>query len=300
MAERTYRIHVAAELSGVRVELIRAWERRYGVLAPRRTPSGYRVYTDRDVALLRRLKQLTEEGVSISEAATMLPQLLAELDAAQPVPPPPPEPSPTSLAAWREEALAAAAALDQRRVSEVLDEVLAALTPLRAYEEVLVPLQREVGERWHAGTLSVGQEHLVTQEVRARLISLLHAAPNKGRRRAVLACFPDEQHELGLLGAALRVRHAGMRVTLLGQRTPAAEVGRLARELKVELVGLSAVTDPGAREFEDTLSLIVAGIPKGMPIWVGGAAARLHREACEGLGVHVFESGDDWARLLGG
>ncbi|MFY0563924.1 MerR family transcriptional regulator [Archangium lansingense] len=80
MAERTYRIHVAAELSGVRVELIRAWERRYGVLTPRRTPSGYRVYTDRDVALLRRLKQLTEEGVSISEAATMLPQLQAELE----------------------------------------------------------------------------------------------------------------------------------------------------------------------------------------------------------------------------
>ena len=79
MAERTYRIHIAAEFSGVRVELIRAWERRYGVLSPQRTPSGYRVYTDRDVALLRRLKQLTEEGVSISEAAKMLPQLLAGL-----------------------------------------------------------------------------------------------------------------------------------------------------------------------------------------------------------------------------
>jgi MerR family transcriptional regulator, light-induced transcriptional regulator len=59
MTERTYRIQVAAELSGGRVELIRAWERRYGVLVPRRTASGYRVYTERDVALLRRLKQLT-------------------------------------------------------------------------------------------------------------------------------------------------------------------------------------------------------------------------------------------------
>ncbi|HZI03095.1 MAG TPA: MerR family transcriptional regulator, partial [Archangium sp.] len=193
MAERTYRIHVAAELSGVRVELIRAWERRYGVLAPRRTPSGYRVYTDRDVALLRRLKQLTEEGVSISEAATMLPQLLEELDTAPPAPEPVSQASATSLTAWRDEALAAAVALDQRRVSQVLNEVLAALTPLKAYEQVLVPLQREVGERWHAGAFSVAQEHLVTQEVRARLISLLHAAPDSGRRRVVLACFPEEQ-----------------------------------------------------------------------------------------------------------
>lgn len=300
MAERTYRIHVAAELSGVRVELIRAWERRYGVLSPRRTPSGYRVYTDRDVALLRRLKQLTEEGVSISEAATLLPQLLKELEAAQPAPRATSEPSTTSLAAWREEALTAAAALDQRWVSEVLDEVLAALTPLVAYEQVLVPLQHEVGARWHEGVFSVGHEHLVTQEVRARLIGLLHVAPGLGRRRVVLACFPDEEHELGLLGVALRMRHAGMAVTLLGQRTPAAEVGRVARELKAELVGLSAVTDHGVKNFEDSLSRIVAGVPKGMPIWVGGGAAQAHREVCERLGVHLFESGEDWPRLLGG
>lgn len=300
MAERTYRIHVAAELSGVRVELIRAWERRYGVLVPKRTPSGYRVYTDRDVALLRRLKQLTEEGVSISEAAAMLPQLLEELEAVPSAPAPTQEPNPASLVSWREELLVAAEALDQRRVSEVLDEVLGALTPLRAYEEVLVPLQREVGDRWHAGTFSVAQEHLVTQEVRARLITLLHAAPMKGRRRAVLACFPEEQHELGLLGTALRLRHAGVLVTLLGQRTPAEEVGRVARDLKADVVGLSVVTDPGARELEAALSRIVGATPKGTAVWVGGPAARVHREACERLGAHVFEDGDDWAKLLGG
>jgi MerR family transcriptional regulator, light-induced transcriptional regulator len=295
MAERTYRIHIAAELSGVRVELIRAWERRYGVLAPRRTPSGYRVYTDRDVALLRRLKQLTEEGVSISEAATMLPQLRKELDAAGPAV----EPDATSVRAWMDDVLAAAEALDQARISGVLDEVMAALSPLRAYDEVLVPLQREVGERWHAGTFSVGQEHVVTQEVRARLIGLLHAAPGQGSRRVVLACFPEEEHEIGLLGAALRLRHAGLSVTLLGQRTPAAEVGRVAQVLKAELVGLSAVTDEGARAFEDTLSRILEGIPQGTPVWVGGPVALLHREVGERLGVHVFENGDDWSRLLG-
>jgi DNA-binding transcriptional MerR regulator/methylmalonyl-CoA mutase cobalamin-binding subunit len=295
MAERTYRIHVAAELSGVRVELIRAWERRHGVLVPRRTAAGYRVYTDRDVALLRRLKQLTEEGVSISEAAAMVPRLLEELDAARVLP----EPGATNVQAWLAELLDAARALNQARVAEVLDEVLAALSPLKAFDEVLLPLQREVGERWHAGTFSVGQEHLVTQEVRARLINLLHAAPDRGRRRAVLACFPEEQHELGLLGVALRLRHAGMSVTLLGQRVPTEEVGRMARELKADVVGLSAVTDLGARDFKETLSRILEGMPRGTPVWVGGAAARLHREVGERLGAHVFESGDDWPRLLG-
>jgi hypothetical protein len=60
------------------------------------------------------------------------------------------------------------------------------------------------------------------------------------------------------------------------------------------------VTDHGVQDFEDTLSRIVAGIPKGTPIWVGGAAARVHEEVCERLGAHLFGSGDDWTRLLGG
>ncbi|MBZ4415454.1 MerR family transcriptional regulator [Myxococcus sp. RHSTA-1-4] len=297
MAERTYRIHIAAELSGVRVELIRAWERRYGVLIPQRTPAGYRVYTDRDVALLKRLKKLTDEGVAISEAAKLVPRLLAELDS---------EPAPAlvgtvpgqNLEAWLEAALAAAEAYDQARVSAVVDEVLSALPPLRAFDGVLAPLQREVGERWHSGRLSVAQEHLVTQVVRARLVSLLHAAPGGGRKHAVLACFPDEEHELGLLGVALRLRHSGFRVTLLGQRMPATDLGRAVRELRPDLVGLSAVNNKGAEVFQDTLARVMDAVPGGLPVWVGGPAAQAHPDVCVRLGARLFSDEDDWLRLV--
>jgi DNA-binding transcriptional MerR regulator len=296
MAERTYRIHIAAELSGVRVELIRAWERRYGVLNPQRTPAGYRVYTDRDVALLKRLKKLTDEGVAISEASRLLPQLMAELDA---------EPLPSSgdglghhLDAWLEAALAAAEAYDQARVSAVVDEVLSALPPLRAFDGVLAPLQREVGERWHAGRLTVAQEHLVTQVVRARLVSLLHAAPNGGRRHAVLACFPDEEHELGLLGVALRLRHSAFRVTLLGQRMPVVDLGRAVTELRPDLVGLSAVNNTGAAVFHDTLARIMEAVPQGLPVWVGGPAAQAHADVCLRLGARLVTDEDDWLGLV--
>ncbi|MHA7627921.1 MerR family transcriptional regulator [Corallococcus sp. M7] len=300
MAERTYRIHIAAELSGVRVELIRAWERRYGVLEPERTPSGYRVYTDRDVALLKRLKALTDEGVSISEAAKLVPQLRAELDLA---PPPPAEGVDARTGAqpesWRAAVMAAAEAYDQPRVVRVLDEVLAALPPLKAFEDVLVPVQREVGERWHAGTLTVAQEHLVTQVVRERLVSLLHGAPRGGRKHAVLACFPEEEHEIGLLGVALRLRHAGMRVTLLGQRVPAEGLAETVARAKPDVVGLSAVTNRGATVFEDVLTRIQAALPKSLPLWVGGPAAQAHADVCERLGVKLFAHEDDWTRMAG-
>ncbi|RKH44271.1 MerR family transcriptional regulator [Corallococcus llansteffanensis] len=302
MAERTYRIHVAAELSGVRVELIRAWERRYAILAPERTPAGYRVYTDRDVALLKRLKALTEEGVSISEAAKQVPRLMAELDA---VPPPvretqePAAGTGSQPEAWRAAVMEAAEAYDQPRVSRVLDQVLSSLPPLRAFEDVLVPLQREVGERWHAGALSVAQEHLVTQVVRERLVSLLHGAPDGGRRHAVLACFPEEEHELGLLGAALRLRYSGVRVTLLGQRVPPEGLGEMVARARPDVVGLSAVTNRGAPAFEDVLQRIKGALPKGLPLWVGGPAAQAHPDVCERLGVRLFQHEGDWARLAG-
>jgi DNA-binding transcriptional MerR regulator len=296
MPERTYRIHVAAELSGVRVELIRAWERRYGFPRPQRTPSGYRVYTQRDVALLKRLKQLTEEGVAISEAMRMLPQLkLAETDEGHVG-----EVSASSLEAWQSAVLAAATENDQARVSAVVDEVLSALPPLKAFDEVLAPVQREVGNRWHAGELTVAQEHLVSQVVRARMVSLLHAAPeNERARHAVLACLPGEEHEIGLLGVALRLRHAGIHVTLLGQRVPAKDLGLLVDKLRPDLVGLSAAMDPGAPTFEATLKAILEAIPQGIPVWIGGPAAQAHAEVCERLGARVFRSAEDWPALLG-
>jgi DNA-binding transcriptional MerR regulator/methylmalonyl-CoA mutase cobalamin-binding subunit len=280
------------------VELIRAWERRYGFPRPQRTPSGYRVYTQQDVSLLKRLKQLTEEGVAIREAMKMLPQLqrrMAETGEVHVG-----EVSATSLEAWRSAIMAAAEANDQPRVSAVLDEVLSALPPLKAFDEVLAPVQCEVGDRWHAGQLTVVQEHLVSQVVRARMVSLLHAAPeNTGARHAVLACFPEEQHEVGLLGLALRLRHAGLRVTLLGQRVPAADLGKLVTELRPDLVCLSAVTDPGAESFENMLAQMLDALPKELPVWVGGAAVGAHAETCQRLGARAFRPGDDWAALLG-
>ncbi|ADO74827.1 MerR family transcriptional regulator [Stigmatella aurantiaca] len=296
MAERTYRIHIAAELSGVSPELIRAWERRYGVPRPLRTPAGYRVYTEQDVALLRRLKQLVGEGMSIREAAAWASR---EVEHVQVPPPVLAEGGTSRTEEWREAVLAAAERYDQTRVSQVLDEVLAALPPLKAFDEVLAPVQRAVGDRWHAGTLTVAQEHLVSQVVRARLVNLLHVAPeNLGQRHAVLGCFPDEEHEVGLLGAALRLRHAGIRVSLLGQRVPVKDLGHLVGQLRPHLVGLSAVVNPGAAAFEQTLSELMAVLPAQVPLWVGGPAALHHAEVCARWGARVFRPGDDWAVLL--
>ena len=293
--KRTYRIAMAARLSGVREDLIRAWERRYGVLRPRRTPGGYRVYDEDEVAVLRRLRELVEQGMAISQAAKHVGALRREVQNAVP---PPGSPNGRQIDRWHADIVAAAQRMDQGAVEAVVDGALAALPLLAVYEDILVPVQREIGEAWHAGRLGVAEEHLVTQVVRARLAALLRAVPTGGRGHVVCACFPDEEHDVGLLGAALQFRERGFRVTFLGVRTPVADVARAATALRPSLVALSCVTDPGEREVRRVLAAVRRALPRTVRVIVGGRGAEAHPAACTAVDAELVCDAASWARVL--
>jgi len=298
MSQRAYRINVASQLSGVSTQLIRAWERRYGVLHPQRTPSGYRTYTDADIEVLKRLKRLTEEGVAVGEAIRLLPDIVREVKkdvdgrhgatkkAA----------TPAQLERWRDEILLAAQKLDQARLDAVVSQAAASMTPIAFFDQLLAPLLREVGEQWHAGTLSIPEEHLVTQAARQRLIVLITNAPRGSMRHVICACPPHEEHEVGLLGAALHFRHAGWRVTFLGARTPVEHLARVARALKPDLIALSIVNDAGVPALLGTLS---RKLPEGTRVLLGGAGALPHRSLAKKHGFDTFAGKTaDWRGLL--
>lgn len=292
----TYRINVAAELSGVSENLIRAWERRYGVLTPARTGSGYRSYERADIEVLKRLKQLTEQGVSISEAVKLVPQLLREVkeQLAQEGTIGLPRKANSRLegrrelepSRWRDELFGAAQRFDQAAIDTLMDEGLRR-PPLAFFEELVAPLLREVGERWHAGKLSISEEHLLTNAARQRVISLLANAPRKAKWHVVCACLPSEQHELGLLGAALHFRHAGWKVTYLGARTPFAQLRRVVAAVKPDVVAVSAIRDGKALEGLERV------LPAGTRVVAGGAGAK-HRPH----GLTLIDGPADWDRLF--
>lgn len=298
--ERTYRIHVAAEMSGISEALIRAWERRYGVIKPRRTASGYRAYTERDIEVLKQLKKLTSEGVSIAEAVTLLPQIEQRVQQTMvEAPVLRRAPQAEQFDTWRRDIIAATERLDQARVEQILDEAAASLPPVVFFEEVVAPVQREVGERWHFGTMTIAEEHLVTQAMRQRLLSLLHAAPRRARKHVVCACLPGEEHDVGLLGAALRFRHAGWRVTFLGARTPFEHLHRVVNAIKPDAVALSAVADLGRPELRHQLKTAKSQLPQGTPLIFGGAAANEHPELFAELGLVAARTPAQWLKLLG-
>ena len=295
MGEPLFRISVVAEMVGLSENLLRAWERRYKIIEPRRTGAGYRAYSTSDVELLRRVKQMVQQGVSISEVVPMLPALRRELkigrEFAAAVDGP-------RIEHWMNSILDAARRDQQPEIFSVLDEALATISPVAALELLIVPLQRAVGEMWHARQLSSAQEHLITHALRSRLLSLIQGGVmTPSRRHAVCACLPDEDHEIGLLGAALRFRDAGFRVTYLGARTPVDELAELVKKLEPEVVALAQVHSIDEKQLRHVLTVLHQAVNPKTKVVIGGAGAEAHAALVERTGAIVVTP-EVWPRLL--
>jgi DNA-binding transcriptional MerR regulator len=242
--EAGLRIGELSRRVGVTPDVLRVWERRYGVIKPWRSRAGQRLYGDEDEARVRRMLGLIEGGYSASVAA----RLAAEPEAPGPAATvPPPEPAtapvraPADLDALASDLRAALHGLDEAGAEAALDRLLAAFALDTVLRDVVLPFLRDLGEQWARGTVTVGQEHFATAVVAGRLHALARGWDAGVGPRAVLACPSDERHDLGLLCFALALRGRGWRVYYLGADTPAAAIESVAASLDAELVVLGAV-----------------------------------------------------------
>ncbi|HEU0052222.1 MAG TPA: cobalamin-dependent protein, partial [Longimicrobium sp.] len=151
-------------------------------------------------------------------------------------------------------------------------ERVASLAPERRAEEVLLRLMREVGDLWEHGAAAVAQEHFATAFVReklAEMIGRLDTAAAAGPE-AVCAGLPGERHELGLMGAALRLAGAGWRVTYLGLEVPFEEVARVVRERRPALLCTSLLHRMNAADFREMAAALRATAPRRTAVVIGG------------------------------
>jgi methanogenic corrinoid protein MtbC1 len=240
---------------GVTPEVLRAWERRYGVLQPHRSRSGQRLYTAAHM----------EGGYSASVAARLATAPYEAAPAAAVVP----AAAPADLAALRDELRDALHALDDARAEAALDRLLAAFALDTVLRDVILPLLADVGEEWARGRITVGQEHFATAVIAGRLHALGRGRDAGLGPRAVLACPSDERHELGLLCFALALRGRGWRVCYLGADTPTAAIADVADELDADLVVLGAVRAEPIVGVADQLTKLA----EGRTLCVGGRGA---------------------------
>ena len=240
---------------GVSPELLRAWEVRYGLLQPTRSPGGFRLYSAADEARIRRMRAYQDQGLSAAEAARLA--LEGAGDEAPTVAVAAPDSTSLSDALGRFDEPAAQAALDRALAVLSLDALL---------RDLLLPYLHDLGERWEAGTASVAQEHFASGVVRGRLLGLARGWGQGAGPLAVLACAPGELHDLPLIAFGLALRARGWRIAYLGADTPLGELHETTRSLDPSLVVVSATTArhlsrarDELRELGRTAPLAVAG-----------------------------------------
>ncbi len=293
-AEHQYRIHAVEELTGVSAATLRAWERRYGFPSPSRTAAAYRLYDQRDVTRILQMRGLIDSGLAAAEAAR---QVLARGESA-PVarPSQPPNADPFAVAADR--IVDAASTLDAHALDQSVQWALSLGSSLDVFDLAFTPALRRIGDLWEQGRLTVAHEHLAAQRVQSAALELLRLAqPAVGAPQALLACFEDEDHVIGLLGVGLKLASWGYRAILLGARTPPQAVARVVEHGSSSLVALSVVIAPPtarSRELVDSYADACAEVP-----WaVGGPAAAGLRAFVEGRGGLVLDSADRLRELI--
>lgn len=265
-----YSIKAVAQATGLTVETLRAWERRYAVVVPDRDASGRRVYGAEDVLRLRRLREATERGHPIGRLVSLSDEGLADLlsDSAD-------RRSTATSNAFAARILEAAEQFRTADCEQTLTLAIAVLPPQRLVSDVLQPLLHEVGERWHRGELAVSQERLVSSAVRRHVGLMLDTFDRNARRQPIVfATLPGERHELGLLMSAMVCASRGFKAHYLGPDLPPTEIARFTCEVGASIVALSVVLHEGMERVPGQLLALAEALPSDSQVWIGGSGVR--------------------------
>jgi DNA-binding transcriptional MerR regulator/methylmalonyl-CoA mutase cobalamin-binding subunit len=263
-----YSIKAVSQATGLTVETLRAWERRYGIVVPNRDQTGRRVYRADDVLRLRRLREATERGHPIGRLAELSEESLAQLlnDA-------PDRRSRATSSAFVERILEAAQQYRSAECEQALTLAIAMMPPQRLVSDVLQPLLREVGERWHRGQFAISQERLVSTIVRRHVGLMLDTYDRTARRQPIVfATLPGERHELGLLMSAMICASRGFKTHYLGPDLPETEIARYAQEVGASIIALSVVLHEQLAQLPQQLASLAQAMAPESAIWLGGLA----------------------------
>jgi len=250
---------------GISHHLLRAWERRYGLLRPQRSAGGFRLYSAADLRRVRRMQEHLAQGLSAAEAAGAA---IAEERSGLP--------AAASAAAGRVGPADAVEALttaledyDEPAAQMALDRLFTTWTVEAVIRDVLMPYLADLGRRWRAGALSVAQEHFASNLVRERLAGLGRGWGRGHGPLALLACAPGERHDIGLIAFGVVLHRHGWRIAYLGADTPLRDLVRAATSIRPDIVVVAATV----RQRFDRVVEGLAALARGTPVAIAGAGA---------------------------
>jgi DNA-binding transcriptional MerR regulator len=270
-----YNLKVVLKETGIAADTLRAWERRYGLPRPQRTPGGHRLYSQRDIQLIKWLMARQQEGLSISRAVDLWQEQTAS--GQDPLASSAPEiisapagsaSAPANLAALRGQWLAACMAYNESAADQVINQALALYPVESVMLELLLAGLHEIGESWYQGELSVQQEHFASALALRRVNAIISAAPAPTRPGTILlACPAGEMHSFPLLLLSLLLRRRGWNTVYLGANVPSAQLEQTVRAVQPALVVMAAQGLVTAASLHET-AVFLAG--HSVPVAYGG------------------------------
>jgi DNA-binding transcriptional MerR regulator/methylmalonyl-CoA mutase cobalamin-binding subunit len=308
-------IGVVARRTGLKPDLIRAWERRYGAVEPGRSDTRRRFYSDADIHRLLLLRQVVKTGRGIGQVAQLSNEELEALIAEEPVAAPGGSPAARAAAGgetgprgpaapdiaepFLASCLVAAQRLDVGELEMQLERASLVLSRVNLLEKLLVPLMHRIGDLWQEGTLRPLHEHMTSAVVRTFLGNMSTTYVPEANAPQLLVTTPARQHhELGALIVASTAAHEGWRVTYLGPNLPPEEIAAAAHQKGTRTVALSITYPPDDLMLPDELRKIRRLLGPGVEILVGGRSALSYGAVLREIGARQADSLADLRRTL--
>ncbi len=266
-----FNLKAVVEATGITDDTLRAWERRYGLPDPERTPAGHRIYSQRDIDTVKWLAARQDEGLRISRAVKLWRSLEEKGQdplRAMRLPAETPEPTGEQLVDLREAWVAGCLAFDEQGAEQALDQAFALHPPEAVCLQIIRKGIADIGQLWYRGEATVQQEHFASHLAMRRIKTLMSGAAAPTRRgRFLVACPPQEQHVIGTSMLAFLLRRAGWDVVYLGPQVPLRHMEQTVDNIRPDLVILGAQqlhTAGTLREVAESLH------QKDVPVAFGG------------------------------
>ena len=289
-------IQVVSRRSGLSIDVLRVWEKRYGLITPARSAGGHRLYSDEDVERLRLVREAMAGGRRVGQLAKLSEkQLLALVDedrresvvqiateAKQLI-----HGAPEELVA---DALEAISELNAGSLKAAIDRAVFLLPPTEFIEQFATPLMHRVGELWHRRQLSPAHEHLASSVMRNALSEMIAALqPQNGVHRLVVATPAGQAHELAAVLVTASAQLEGWAVFYLGPDLPAADIANAVEQTGAEAVALSITVSPADPQPSDELRALRQSLPPDVTVLVGGQAASALQSDLNAIGARYME-----------
>jgi DNA-binding transcriptional MerR regulator len=275
-------IRILSELSGVPAATLRAWERRYGLLKPKRTSKGHRLYTQADLETVRQVVGLLEREHTISKAVKLVRE--GGVDEKQD-----PQGEQSPWVSFRKRLLRGVESFDEARLDAVYQEALSLYPIGMVSTNLLQPVLVMLGERWEERPAGIAEEHFFTAYLRNKIGARMHHLSSGCRgRRLLMACMPGERHEFGLLLFALSALSRGYRILYLGADLPLEQVRQVVAAAPVDGILLSGTRLEATAQLLDGIAGLAAELSQ--PVMLGGEASERFASRWRATGAAVLGS----------